>query len=155
MVLPRWLARANRAVTNPLLRSLVGVGWMAELEHTGRSSNRRYRTVLMVFGRGDAVTVALTYGPGVDWLKNLRAAGGGRLRLGRELLALGPPRRRVRAWASSSRRARPELGGKARTRRVRVGTAPSAMVTTQSRLRPETERKSGRSSMMDGSLPIR
>lgn len=92
MVLPRWLARANRAVTNPLLRSLVGVGWMAELEHTGRSSNRRYRTVLMVFGRGDAVTVALTYGPGVDWLKNLRAAGGGRLRLGRELLALGPPR---------------------------------------------------------------
>ncbi len=51
MVLPRWLARANRAVTNPLLRSLVGVGWMAELEHKGRSSNRRYHTVLMVFGR--------------------------------------------------------------------------------------------------------
>jgi hypothetical protein len=38
------------------------------------------------------VTVALTYGPGVQWLKNIRAAGGARMRLGRALLELGPPR---------------------------------------------------------------
>ena len=37
------------------------------------------------------VTLALTYGSDVDWLKNLRAAGGGRMRLGRTLLTLGAP----------------------------------------------------------------
>jgi len=85
------LARFNRVGTNRVLRHLVGIGPFAELEHVGRTSGRPYRTVLMAFRRGDVVTIALTYGSDVDWLKNLRA-GGGRLRLGRELLTLGTPR---------------------------------------------------------------
>ena len=39
------------------------------------------------------MTVALTYGPDVQWLKNVTAAGGCRLRLGGRLLTLGAPRR--------------------------------------------------------------
>ena len=35
--------------------------------------------------------IALTYGREVDWLKNVRAAGGARLHIGRALLALGAP----------------------------------------------------------------
>jgi deazaflavin-dependent oxidoreductase (nitroreductase family) len=92
MVLPERLARINKRVTNPVLRHLVGLGPMAELEHVGRRSGRAYRTTLMAFRRGDTVTLALTYGSDVDWLKNLRAAAGGRLRLGRDLLILGAPR---------------------------------------------------------------
>ncbi len=37
------------------------------------------------------VTVALTYGPRTDWLRNVRAAGGARMRLRGEVLTLGPP----------------------------------------------------------------
>jgi deazaflavin-dependent oxidoreductase (nitroreductase family) len=92
MVMPQWLARLNRTVTNRVLRWLVGIGPLAELEHTGRRSGRSFRTVIMAFRQQDTITIALTYGPDVDWLKNLRAAGGGRLRLGRELLELGAPR---------------------------------------------------------------
>lgn len=91
MVLPRFLPRFNKVVTNRVLRHLVGFGPFAEIEHVGRTSGRAYRTTIMAFRRADSVTIALTYGPDVDWLKNLRAAGGGRMRLGRELLTLGPP----------------------------------------------------------------
>lgn len=91
MVLPRGLARINKRVTNPLLRHLVGFGPFAELEHTGRTSGRTFRTTLLAFRHGNAITLALTYGRDVDWLKNLRAAGGGRMRLGRDLLTLGHP----------------------------------------------------------------
>lgn len=91
MVLPQRLARINKRVTNRLLRHLVGLGPFAELEHVGRTSGRSYRTTLLAFRRGEMVTLALTYGPNVDWLKNLRAAGGGRMRLRRDLLELGSP----------------------------------------------------------------
>ena len=37
------------------------------------------------------MTVARTYGPRVDWLRNVRAAGGCRVRMGREILTLGAP----------------------------------------------------------------
>lgn len=92
MVLPRRLARMNKRVWNPILRRLVGIGPFAEIEHIGRSSGRPYRTTLMAFRSGDTITIALTYGPDVDWLKNVRAAGGCRMRVGRELFVLGPPR---------------------------------------------------------------
>lgn len=91
-MLPRGLTEFNKVVTNRVLRHLVGVGPVAELEHVGRRSGRRYRTVLMAFRDGDVLTLALTYGPDVDWLRNLRAAGGGRMRLGSDLLDLGSPR---------------------------------------------------------------
>lgn len=91
MVLPQWLARTNRVVTNRAMRILVGVGPLAELEHVGRRTGTRRRTVLLAFPDDDVVTLALTYGPDVDWLKNLRAADGGRMRLGRDLLDLGAP----------------------------------------------------------------
>lgn len=90
MVLPRFLPRINKVITNRLLRHLVGIGPFAELEHVGRSSGRTYRTTLLAFREADTVTIALTYGPDVDWLNNLRAHGG-RMRLGQELLTLGGP----------------------------------------------------------------
>ncbi len=71
---------------------IAGRGSLVELEHTGRRSGRTYRTPLLAFRRGDVVTVALTYGPGVQWLANIRAAGSCRVRMRGEVLTLGPPR---------------------------------------------------------------
>ena len=61
----------------------------------------------MAFHGGAVVTLALTYGAGVDWLANLRAAGGGRMHLRDELLVLGAParpleHRRTRPYAAAA-----------------------------------------------------
>jgi deazaflavin-dependent oxidoreductase (nitroreductase family) len=90
--LPQRLARFNRYVTNPLQR--MWAGWapgMGILEHTGRRSGRVYRTPLTVFSTGNGVAILLTYGPDRDWLKNITAAGGGRLqRRGRRISVRDP-----------------------------------------------------------------
>ena len=86
------VARFNKRVTNPLLRHLAGHGWFVEVEHAGRRSGKTYRTPIMAFRQGPTITVALTYGRDVDWLHNLRAAGGGRMHVKGSLVTLGAPR---------------------------------------------------------------
>ncbi len=53
------------------------------LEHVGRRSGKSYRTPLVVFsadiGGHPGAAVFLSYGPNRDWLKNITAAGGGRM----------------------------------------------------------------------------
>lgn len=93
MPIPKVVTRFNRDVLNKATRHLVGHGPFVEVEHVGRRSGRVFRTVIFAFRAGDCVTIALTYGPDVDWLKNARAAGGCRMHLGRELLTLGAPAR--------------------------------------------------------------
>ncbi len=93
MKLPQRLARFNRYVTNPLQRRWAG--WapaMGIVEHVGRRSGRVYRTPLSVFSTDDGVAILLTYGPDRDWLKNLTAAGGGRLRRHGHSRAVRDPR---------------------------------------------------------------
>ena len=84
MQLPQGLARFNRHVTNPIQR--LWAGWapaFAIVEHVGRRSGKPYRTPVSVFSaevdRKPGVAILLTYGPDRDWLKNLVAAGGGRM----------------------------------------------------------------------------
>jgi hypothetical protein len=67
MPVPRAVRTVNKHVTKPLLRALAGHGWFVELEHVGRRSGTRFRTTLMAFRHGSTVTIALTYGPDVDW----------------------------------------------------------------------------------------
>lgn len=76
---------------NPVMVNLAGHGWFVELEHIGRRTGTAHRTPLMAFRQADTITVALTYGPDVQWLKNLRAAGGGRMHWHTSMLTLGPP----------------------------------------------------------------
>ena len=84
MQLPQWLARFNRHVTNPIQR--LWAGWIplhGILEHVGRRSGKAYRTPLVVFSADidgqPGIAILLTYGPNRDWLKNLTAAGVGRM----------------------------------------------------------------------------
>ncbi|OBB72276.1 deazaflavin-dependent nitroreductase family protein [Mycolicibacterium flavescens] len=103
MQLPQWLARFNRRVTNPIQR--LWAGWapsMGILEHTGRKSGRPYRTPLTVFPTADGVAVLLTYGPDRDWLKNITAAGGGRMRRYGRTFGVRDPRVVTKAEAAPS-----------------------------------------------------
>jgi deazaflavin-dependent oxidoreductase (nitroreductase family) len=45
------------------------------LKHTGRRSNQTYVTPLKVYPFGDGFVLTLTYGPDVDWCRNIMASG--------------------------------------------------------------------------------
>lgn len=90
--IPHVVTTFTHHVLNPLIIRAAGRGSVGDLEHVGRSSGRVFHTPIMAFRQSDVVTIALTYGTEVDWYRNLRAAGGGRLRLGGSVLRLGPPR---------------------------------------------------------------
>ncbi len=92
MLLPQRLARFNRVVTNPVQRLWAGrLPPLAIVEHTGRTTGRRYRTPVMAWRRGNAFAIVLTYGPDRDWLKNLVAANGGTVvRAGRSYAVVEP-----------------------------------------------------------------
>jgi deazaflavin-dependent oxidoreductase (nitroreductase family) len=77
MPLPRSVARLNKRLTNritgPLAPYLPGFGVVV---HTGRKTQRQYRTPVNVFRRPGGFVMALTYGPNADWVHNVLAAGG-------------------------------------------------------------------------------
>jgi deazaflavin-dependent oxidoreductase (nitroreductase family) len=83
----------NKRFLNPVMLHLAGLGSMVDLEHVGRTTGRTFHTPLMAFRHGDAITIALTYGPDVQWLKNITAAGTCQMRFGPDRFALGPPHR--------------------------------------------------------------
>lgn len=102
MQLPQWLARFNRRVINPVQRIWAGyLPAFAILEHTGRKSGRTFRTPLNVFSTDDGVAILLTYGPDRDWLKNITAAGGGRLKRYGKTIALADPHLMTKAEAAT------------------------------------------------------
>jgi deazaflavin-dependent oxidoreductase (nitroreductase family) len=81
MRLPQSVAVFNRYVTNPFFR--LWAGWapaMGIIEHVGRRSGTLYRTPVNVFATDDGLAVLLSYGPNTDWIKNLTAAGGARIK---------------------------------------------------------------------------
>lgn len=83
----------NKYVTNKILGGFakIGLGPFAYVQHLGRKSGKTYRTVIMVWPLYDGFVIALTYGPKVDWLRNLQAAGGGSVFWHKKLFRLGKP----------------------------------------------------------------
>lgn len=55
-------------------------GPFAVIHHVGRRSGKSYATPIIVEPMGSRFVIALTYGPEVDWYRNVRAAGHSRLR---------------------------------------------------------------------------
>jgi deazaflavin-dependent oxidoreductase (nitroreductase family) len=76
----RWVAAFNLVVTNRITilfaARLPGFG---VLTHTGRESDKVYRTPVNVFRAPDGFLIALTYGRESEWVKNVLAADGCRL----------------------------------------------------------------------------
>jgi len=61
-------------VSVPLARS--GHGPFAIVRNVGRRSGRMYETPLVVARVAGGFVIELTYGPDVDWYRNITAAGG-------------------------------------------------------------------------------
>jgi deazaflavin-dependent oxidoreductase (nitroreductase family) len=81
MPIPKAVARFNRYLTNPIARRIAGWAPMfAIVYHRGRRSGRPYSTPINIFQTDDGFVIALTYGPDVDWVKNILRAGDAEVR---------------------------------------------------------------------------
>ena len=83
----------NKYVTNRVLRGLANLsrGPFAIIRHVGRRSGKPYETVIMVWPTEEGFVIALTYGPKVDWYRNILAAGGCTVFWHRRVYAVGKP----------------------------------------------------------------
>lgn len=89
MPLPRLLAEINKRVFNP--REVKKDKWVV-LTHKGRTSGQEYQTPLAAHRDGDSYLIVLMYGPDSDWVRNVFAAGGAKLRDKDEEFELTAPR---------------------------------------------------------------
>jgi deazaflavin-dependent oxidoreductase (nitroreductase family) len=91
--LPDRLRIFNKYVTNRLLRGFVGLslGPFALIRHVGRRSGKPYETVIWVWPMGVDFVIALTYGPKVEWYRNMQAAGGGMVVWHKRVYVVGKP----------------------------------------------------------------
>lgn len=71
------IRRLNRALWNRQAMKKAGSpgAYASVIHHVGRVSGRPYRTPVGVVGTGEGFAIALPYGTGPDWLKNVMAAG--------------------------------------------------------------------------------
>jgi deazaflavin-dependent oxidoreductase (nitroreductase family) len=94
MPLPRWLGRLNLVTANRVTAPFAAwLPWFGVIEHVGRRSGTVRRTPLSAFRRGDRYVFALFYGPDVNWVRNVIAAGGCRLQTRGRWVQLTNPRR--------------------------------------------------------------
>lgn len=79
LLVRRWGKRFGRPVE---LRTAGEPGASAAvIRHVGRRSGASYATPIGVYPMDDDFLVYLPYGPDVDWLRNIRAAGSAELRV--------------------------------------------------------------------------
>ena len=74
----RVILSFNKHILNPLFLKFAGRTRtpFAVVYHIGRRSGKPYSTPIIVMRVGSGFVIALTYGPKVDWYRNLQAAGG-------------------------------------------------------------------------------
>lgn len=72
----------NKQVLNPFMLRIARFNGspIAIVYHVGRRSQKPYQTPVIVMPVDGGFVFALTYGPDVDWYRNILAAGKGRLR---------------------------------------------------------------------------
>jgi deazaflavin-dependent oxidoreductase (nitroreductase family) len=73
------MARATSPLTLRLSGKRFFPPW-AVLHHTGRRSRRAYATPVAVRASADSFTIALPWGDGTQWVRNVLSAGGCSLR---------------------------------------------------------------------------
>ena len=69
--------RSNRAFGNPHQMKTAGTpgAYASVIRHVGRKTGRPYETPIVPFATPDGFVIALPYGPGTDWIKNVLATG--------------------------------------------------------------------------------
>ncbi|WP_182358236.1 nitroreductase family deazaflavin-dependent oxidoreductase [Tomitella gaofuii] len=93
VVAPHWLPRVNRRFTNRIQGAWAPYlpPW-AVILHVGRRSGRSYETPVLAFRHHGSVSVALPYGARADWVRNVVAAQGCRMRRRGKIVELTHPR---------------------------------------------------------------
>jgi deazaflavin-dependent oxidoreductase (nitroreductase family) len=89
----RWLAKFNILVTNRI--TSLFAGWfpgLGILTHVGRKSGKVYLTPINVFRVPNGFIVALTYSSNSEWVKNVIAAGGCKLKTSGRAYQLSAPK---------------------------------------------------------------
>lgn len=87
------LARFNRHLTNRVFRFIADrAPGYATVRHTGRRTRQHYRTPVGVTWRRNRLFIALNYGTGSDWVRNVQAARELRLIHRRAEVTLRDPR---------------------------------------------------------------
>lgn len=73
----RVVRRFNRAIGNPYQMRTAGTpgAYAAVIRHVGRKTGRSYATPIVPFATEDGFVIALPYGPGADWVRNVMASG--------------------------------------------------------------------------------
>ena len=91
--LPDRVRVFNKHVTNRLLRVFVHLprGPFAIIRHIGRRSGKPHETVIWVWPLAEGFVIALTYGPEVDWYRNMLAASGGTVLWHKKVYAVEKP----------------------------------------------------------------
>jgi deazaflavin-dependent oxidoreductase (nitroreductase family) len=89
----RWLAQINIVFTNRI--TSLFAGWLPGfgiLTHVGRKSGKVYQTPVNVFRASNGFIIALTYSSESEWVKNVLAAGGCRLKTRGKKYQLSAPK---------------------------------------------------------------
>ncbi|THG33345.1 nitroreductase family deazaflavin-dependent oxidoreductase [Naasia lichenicola] len=73
-----FIGRILKHTLNPLTLRIARStrGPFAIVRHAGRRSGRSFETPIIARPLPDGFMIELTYGPNVDWFRNIRAAGG-------------------------------------------------------------------------------
>jgi len=87
------LRRFNRAILNPVTRSLVAgrVSFTSLVYHIGRRSGKEYATPVMAVIKEGHIYIPLTYGPDTDWCLNVQAAGSCRVKIKGKIYSASNP----------------------------------------------------------------
>jgi deazaflavin-dependent oxidoreductase (nitroreductase family) len=89
----RWLAKINIAFTNRITSLFAGrLPGFGILTHVGRKSGKVYRTPVNVFRASNGFIIALTYSSQSEWVKNVVAAGGCKLKTRGKKYQLSAPK---------------------------------------------------------------
>lgn len=89
MPVPKWVAKMNKRVTNPM--QLKRGKWPV-LTHEGRTSGATYHTPLEAHRIDSGYIFILVYGSDSDWVQNVLAAGTATLDIDNDTFELLNPR---------------------------------------------------------------
>jgi deazaflavin-dependent oxidoreductase (nitroreductase family) len=87
---PKGLRYFNKHVLNRITGQAARSSWgpFCIIYHVGRRSGKPYETTIIAIPTAGSFVIALTYGPDVDWFRNIRAAGGCKILWHRQLYTI-------------------------------------------------------------------
>jgi deazaflavin-dependent oxidoreductase (nitroreductase family) len=88
--LPGGMRYFNKYVLNRVTGKVARSPWgpFCIIYHVGRRSGKPYETTIIAIPTAGSFVIALTYGPDVDWFRNVSAAGGCKILWHRQIFTI-------------------------------------------------------------------